>query len=94
MILSQAYLYTYNLLKGVAFKVLPFSSYALSPTMLPLLETFMELPLWNNFQCHHHIFFGCVHCPEIFVPLRQTFLETARSRSAPNQGNRVGVTFQ
>jgi hypothetical protein len=44
MILLQAsYLYTYSLLRGVTFEVLPFSSYALSPTMLPLLETF-----WNS----------------------------------------------
>jgi hypothetical protein len=34
-------LYTYSLLRGVTFKVLPLSSYALSLTMLPLLETFL-----------------------------------------------------
>jgi hypothetical protein len=56
MILLQAYLYTYSLLRGVTFEVLPFSSYALSPRMLPLLETFLELLLWNSIQCHHHIF--------------------------------------
>jgi hypothetical protein len=36
--------------------VLPLSSYVLSPMMLPLLETMLELLLWNSFQWHHHIF--------------------------------------
>jgi len=53
----QAYLYTYNLLRGVTFEVLPLSNYAFSQTMLPLLETFLELLLWNSFQCHRHFFF-------------------------------------
>jgi len=56
MILLQAYLYTYSLLRGVTFEVLPLSSYALSPMMLPLLETFLEFLLWNSFQCRRHIF--------------------------------------
>jgi hypothetical protein len=41
--LLQAYPYTYSLLRGVIFEVLPLSSYALSRMMLPLLETFLEL---------------------------------------------------
>jgi hypothetical protein len=57
MILLQAsYLYTFSLLRGVTFEALPLSSYALSPTMLSLLETFLELLLWNIFQCHHFFF--------------------------------------
>jgi hypothetical protein len=56
MILLQACLYTYSLLRGVTFEVLPLSSYALSPTILPLLETFVELLLCNCFQCHYHFF--------------------------------------
>jgi len=52
MILLQAYL-----LRGVTFEVLPLGSYALSPVMLPLLETFLELLLWDNFQwCCHYLF--------------------------------------
>jgi len=47
MILLAAYLYTYRLLRRVAFKVLALSSYAFGPMMLPLLETFLELLLWN-----------------------------------------------
>jgi len=44
MILLQAsYRYTYRFLKGVTFKVLPLSTYALIPMMLQLLETFLEL---------------------------------------------------
>jgi len=58
MILLQAsHLYTYSLLRGVTFKVLYFSSNALSPMILPLLETFLEFLLWNSFQCRHHISF-------------------------------------
>jgi len=57
MILLQAsYLYTYSLLRGVTFEVLPLSSYALNTMMLPLLETFLEFLLWNSFQCRRHIF--------------------------------------
>jgi len=44
-----------QLLRGVTFEILPVSSYSLNPTMLSLLETFLEL-WWNSFQCHHHIF--------------------------------------
>jgi hypothetical protein len=48
MVLLQAYLHTYSLLRGVTFKVLPFSSYAFSPKMLLLLETVLELLLLNE----------------------------------------------
>jgi len=79
-ILFQAHLYTHSLLRGVTFDVLPFSSYALNPTMLPLLETFQYLLIWNSFSFS----FGCLQYPEIFVTLKQTlFLETARSHSEP-----------
>jgi hypothetical protein len=55
------------------------SSCILSPMMLPLLEIFLELMLWNIFQCGR-ILFGCLQYPEIFVPLRKTlFLERAKS---------------
>jgi hypothetical protein len=40
MILFQACLYAYILLRGVIFEVFPLSNYALEPTMLPLLEIF------------------------------------------------------
>jgi hypothetical protein len=82
MALFQAYLYTYSLLRGVTFEVLPLSSCALSPTMLPLLETFLELLLWSSFQCRRHICCEYLQCPVIFVPLRQTlFFETEVIRS-------------
>jgi len=42
MILLQAYLYAYSLLRGVIFEVHPLSNYAFSTMMLPLLETFLE----------------------------------------------------
>jgi hypothetical protein len=56
IILLEPYLYTYSLLRGVTFKILPLDSYTLSPTMLPLLETFLQLLLWNRFQCRRQIF--------------------------------------
>jgi hypothetical protein len=56
VILLQSYLYTYSLLRGVTFEALYLSSYALSPTMLPLLETFLELLLLNSYQSCFHIF--------------------------------------
>jgi len=56
----------YSLQKGVTFEVLPLSTYALSPMMLPLLETFLELFLWNSFQCRRHIFW----MPSVFWNLR------------------------
>jgi len=63
--------------------------------MLPLLEIFLELLLWNSFQCHRNIFFLDVLYSEIFVPLRQTlFLETDRSHAEPNKGKRLSVPFQ
>jgi len=56
IILLQAYLYTYSLPTGVTFEVTPFRGYEINPAMLPLLETFWELLLWNSFQCRRHIF--------------------------------------
>jgi hypothetical protein len=67
MILLQTYLYTYNLLRRFTFKVLPLSSYAISPMMLPLVATFLELLLWNSFHWHHH-FFLRLQYSEIFIP--------------------------
>jgi hypothetical protein len=73
MILLQVYPYTYSLLRGVIFAVLPFSSYALNPTMLPLLKKF-----WNS--CCGRVFsavvffFLCPPYPDTFVPLRQTLI--------------------
>jgi len=43
------------------------SSYPLSPTMLPLLETFSELLLWNGFQCLSHF-------PNVFSIQKSSFL--------------------
>jgi len=93
MILLQAYLYTYSLLRGVNYEVLPLRTYVLSPMMLSLLETFLELQLWNSFHCCCYIFL-CLKYPEILALLRQAlFLETARSHLETNQENRVGVPF-
>jgi hypothetical protein len=61
MILLQAsHLYTYSLLRGVTFEVLPLSTYALSPTRLPLLEAFMENLFWNSFQWRQRFFMSSI----------------------------------
>jgi len=56
MVLLQAHLYIHSLNERVTFEVLPLSSCALSPTMLLLLETFLEPLLWNSFRFQCHIF--------------------------------------
>jgi len=78
--LLQAYLYAYSLLRGVIFEVLPLHSCALSSTMLPLLETFLEFLLWNSFQWHRHIF--CMSSVSWNLhPFKADFsLETSESR--------------
>jgi hypothetical protein len=86
-------LHTYSLLKGITFEVLLLSSYALSPTILPLLETFLEL-LYGIASVPSN-FFGCLQYPEVFIPLGQTlFLETARCCSEENDRKRVGDPLQ
>jgi len=55
LFLLQVYLYIYSLLRGVTFKIPSFSSCALSPMVVPLLEIFLELLLWKSLQ-YHHIF--------------------------------------
>jgi hypothetical protein len=57
MILLQAYLCTYSSLTGVSFEVITLSSYTLSSTMLPLLETFLEFLLCNSSQYCRDIFY-------------------------------------
>jgi len=57
MFLLQAYMYNYSLQRAVTFQGLPLSSYAINPTMLPLLEIFLVLLLWNDFQCRRQNFF-------------------------------------
>jgi hypothetical protein len=75
-----------QLTERVIFEVLSLSSCAYSPTMLPLLETFFELLLWNSFQFRRHM---------NIRPFKADFVsETARSHSEPYQGNKVGVPFQ
>jgi len=56
IILLQTHLYTHSLLGGVTFEVPPLSSFVLSLLMLPLIETFLDLLMWNSFQWRRHIF--------------------------------------
>jgi len=71
----QAYPYTYSLLREITFKVYPLSNYALlSPIMLPLLETFLELLLWNSLQCCHHMFFWTSSISLSLQPFKADFI--------------------
>jgi hypothetical protein len=96
MIFFQVYPHAFSLLRVVTFEVLPWSSYAFGPIILPPLETFLQVLLWNTFQCQRHFFpLGCFQYHEMFVSFRHTLiLETARSYLEPDKGNRVGVPFQ
>jgi hypothetical protein len=93
MILWQSYLYIYSMLRGVTFEVLPLSSYALTPTMLPLLETFLELLLWNSLQCCHHIF--CLPLSWNLRPFKGDFTVENRQKSFGAKSRELaGVPFQ
>jgi hypothetical protein len=85
----QTYLHTHSLLRGVTFEVLHFSSCALSPTMLPLLEIFFGTPVVEYISVSSLVFFGgggILQYSEIFVTLRQIlFLETNWCHSESNQ---------
>jgi hypothetical protein len=75
---AQGQLYFYiripnSLLRGAIFEILHLSSYAISPTMLPLLETFLELLLWNSYQCRRHVLWmpsvsGNLHSFDLLTP--------------------------
>jgi len=82
-LLQASYLYTHSVLRGVTFEVLPLSSCALSPTMLPLLETFPELLLWNSVQCRRH-----------YLPLFKVYCIFGKSRKAfrTTSGEKVGYS--
>jgi hypothetical protein len=61
---------------------------------LHLTEQLRDKHLLEIFSVSAVVTFLCLQCPEIFVTLRHTlFLETARSHSEPNQGNRVRVSL-
>jgi len=68
MILLKAHLSTHSLLRGVIFEVFPFRSYAISPAMLPLLETFLGLLSGIPFNAVNTFFMY------VFSILKSTFL--------------------
>jgi hypothetical protein len=88
MILLQVYLHSYSLLRGVTFKVLPLSNYALSPVLPSLLGTFLflELLLWNSFQCCHSI--SWMSSVSFIDPLRQEF---SFENSQKSFGAKLGI---
>jgi hypothetical protein len=69
---------TFSVLRRVTFEALPLRSCALSPTMLPLLETFLELLLWNTFQCHH---FFMASLSRNLCPFKAGFIVTSSQKS-------------
>jgi len=88
LILLQApYLYTYSLLRRVTFEVLLLSSYILSPKMLPLLETFLEILMWNTFQCRRHISWN-------YSPFKPDFISVNSQKSAGDKsGEQCGCSI-
>jgi hypothetical protein len=90
--LLQAYLYIYSLQRGVTFQVLPLSSCALSPTMLPLLETFWNSCCGIAFSVIT-FFFWLSSVSQNFRPFKADFIFRNKSLSELNEGNRVGVLF-
>jgi len=80
ILLFQAYPCTY------IFKVHPLSRYAFSPTMLLLLETFLELLLWNSFQCLRHNFW----MPWVYRKLRPFKADFIFGRSQKPFGAKSG----
>jgi hypothetical protein len=91
VILLHPYLYTYSLLRGIAFKVFPLSSYAVSPMMLPQLETFLELLLWNSSQCHHHFISAMI---SLSLKADLIFANSQKLFGAKSGEWGVGVPFQ
>jgi hypothetical protein len=79
----------------VAFKVLPFESYAPMPAASPLFQTILELILWNGFQS------GRCTTPDVInvikMPPFQYFLylwEYKKSHWGLDPVNRQGVPTQ
>jgi len=84
------------LLRAVTFEVLHFSSYALSPTLLPAtVWNIFGSPVGEQLSVLSSLFF-----PDIFsIPKTSSLFARLYFRKQPeviepNQGNRVGVPFQ
>jgi hypothetical protein len=61
--------------------------------MLPLLEKFLELMLWNGFQCRH--FFFMSEIPLNLRSFKADFIFGNRKKSfRVKSGEGVGVTLQ
>jgi len=82
--LTVTCLCTYSCLRGATFEVLPLRSYALSPTMLPLLETFMKLFLWSNFLWRLEIFWMSSISWNL-RPFKPNFISEKSQKSSRNQ---------
>jgi len=65
----------------------------LLPTMLPLLETFLDLLLWSSFQCSRRIFWYLQYL-EIFITLSHTlFSEKSLKLLGSISGEYDGYSF-
>jgi len=51
-------------MKGPTFKVVLLSGYTLSPAMLPLLETVVEILCLNTFMPYHHFLLSICDFPK------------------------------
>jgi hypothetical protein len=53
-------MYAYSLPRRVTLEVLSLNSYALKPTILPLLEIDLEILLCNRYHCHRQLFMSSI----------------------------------
>jgi len=95
MILLQAYPYTYSLLRGVTFKVLPLSSYARSLMMPPMLENICVNTCCGIVLCTIITFLWMSSISWNSVPLRQTIFGNSqnpfRAKSREQGGCSISV---
>jgi hypothetical protein len=79
-----------SLLREVNSEVLPLNIYAQSPMMMPVLEIFLELLLWNSSKCRRHIPWMS-SIPWNFRPFKADFISENSQKSF---GAKLGVPFQ
>jgi hypothetical protein len=71
----------------------PLNSYALGPTLLPLLEIFLEILLWNSFQCHCDIFFWMSSMSWKLCPFKANFIFGKQPQVIRSQIRGTGWVF-
>jgi hypothetical protein len=71
--------------------VLPLNCYALSLTMLPLLETSLELLLWNSFKCCHFFWMSLISWN--LHPFKADFVFGNSQKSSRAKTRVIGCVF-